>query len=189
MRAQARLSGSRPFHYSLSAVQQFGLGRRDHGRQQVARHPQADARDAALTDLVETIEARCQHSFIASILVLDGKALRHAAGPHLPVPYKDAVNGLEIGPASGSCGTAAFCGHPIYVSDISTDPLWAPWSEIANMALEAGLRSCWSMPIMSGGKVLGTFAIYHREPRAPTPAERNLIAEAARSAAVLFGRN
>jgi GAF domain-containing protein len=43
------------------------------------------------------------------------------------------------------------------------------------------------MPIMSAGRVLGTFAIYHREPRAPTLAERSLIAEAARSAAVLFG--
>jgi GAF domain-containing protein len=160
----------------------------------MSRYVQANARDAAtrdaaLTDLVETIEARGQHSFIASVLVLEGKKLQHAGGSHLPVRYRDAVNGIEIGPASGSCGTAAFCGHPIYVSDISTDPLWAPWVEISNLALEAGLRSCWSMPIMSGGKVLGTFAIYHREPRAPTPAERNLIAEAARSAAVLFGRD
>jgi GAF domain-containing protein len=155
----------------------------------VSRHPQADARDAALLDLVETIEARGEHAFIASVLILEGKELQHAAGPHLPARYKDAINGIEIGPATGSCGTAAFCGHPIYVSDISTDPLWARWSDIVNMALEAGLRACWSMPIMSAGKVLGTFAIYHREPRAPTPAERNLIAEAARSAAVLFGGN
>ena len=88
----------------------------------------------------------------------------------------------------GSCGTAAFRGHPIYVSDISTDPLWAPYSNIAKMALEAGLRACWSVPIMSGGKVLGTFGLYHREPRVPTVAERDLIAQAARPAAVLFGR-
>jgi GAF domain-containing protein len=52
------------------------------------------------------------------------------------------------------------------------------------------LSACWSVPIMSGsGKVLGTFAVYHREPRAPTETERNLIAEATRSAAFLFGRS
>jgi GAF domain-containing protein len=154
----------------------------------VSHHPHA-ARDAALLDLVEAIEARGQHSFIASVLVLEGKGLHHVAGPNLPVSYQAAINGIEIGPAVGSCGTAAFCGHPIYVSDISTDPLWARYSDVVSMALEAGLRACWSMPIMSGGRVLGTFAIYHREPRAPTLAERSLIAEAARSAAALFGRS
>jgi GAF domain-containing protein len=155
----------------------------------VSQHPQADARAAAVLDLIETVEARGQRAFLASVLVLEGKTLQHLAAPHLPARYKEAVDGIEIGPASGSCGTAAFCGHPIYVSDISTDPLWARWPDIVNMALEAGLRACWSMPIMSAGRVLGTFAIYHREPRAPTLAERSLIAEAARSAAVLFGRN
>lgn len=153
----------------------------------MSQHPQADARAFALLDLIETVVARGQHSFLASVLVLEGKTLRHLAAPHLPARYKEAVDGIEIGPASGSCGTAAFCGHPIYVSDISTDPLWARWPDIVNLALEAGLRACWSMPIMSAGRVLGTFAIYHREPRAPTLAERSLIAEAARSAAVLFG--
>jgi GAF domain-containing protein len=149
-------------------------------------HPHA-VRDAALLGLVEATEARGQHSFIASVLVLEGKGLYHVAGPNLPARYKEAVDGIEIGPASGSCGTAAFCGHPIYVSDISTDPLWARYSDVVKMALEAGLRACWSMPIMSAGRVLGTFAIYHHEPRAPTLAERSLIAEAARSAAALLG--
>jgi GAF domain-containing protein len=144
------------------------------------------AREAALADLIETIEARGGHAFVASILVLDGKNLRDGAAPHLPVRYRAAVDGIEIGPNMGSCGTAAFCGHPIYVSDIANDPLWAPWTEIAGMALEAGLRACWSVPIMSGGRVLGTFAIYHRERRIPTAPERNLIAEAAVSAAALL---
>jgi GAF domain-containing protein len=144
------------------------------------------ARDTALNDLIETIEARGGHSFVASILILDGKNLRHGAAPNLPARYRDAIDGIEIGPVMGSCGTAAFCGHPIYVSDIAKDPLWAPWIEVANMAIEAGLRACWSVPIMSGSRVLGTFAIYHRERRLPTAAERDLIAEAVHSAAVLL---
>ena len=145
-------------------------------------------RDALLQDMVQIVEGRVGRAFVASVLVLEGQELQHAAAPGLPACYKEAVNGLLIGPHVGSCGTAAFRGHPIYVSDISTDPLWAPYSNIARMALEAGLRACWSVPIMSGGKVLGTFGLYHREPRVPTVAERDLIAQAARPAALLFGR-
>ena len=166
-----------------------GQGRADDERHNVSRQLPPDACHAALIDLVEAVEARGENSFVASILVLEGKELQHAAAPNLPARYKEAVDGIEIGAGAGSCGTAAFCGHAIYVSDIATDPLWAPWSEITNMALEAGLRACWSMPIMSGSKVLGTFAIYHREPRSPTVAERSLIGEAARSAAGLLDAN
>ena len=170
---------------SFTAGQEPG----DDERRNVSRQSPPDACRAALLDLVEAVESRGENSFVASILVLEGKELQHAAAPNLPARYKEAVNGIEIGAGAGSCGTAAFCGHAIYVSDIATDPLWAPWSEITNMALEAGLRACWSMPIMSSGKVLGTFAIYHREPRSPTVAERDLIGEAARSAAILIGAN
>jgi GAF domain-containing protein len=173
----------------LSGIFTAGQEPGDDERRNVSRQSPPDACHAALLDLVEAVESRGENSFVASILVLEGKELQHAAAPNLPARYKEAVNGIEIGAGAGSCGTAAFCGHAIYVSDIATDPLWAPWSEITNMALEAGLRACWSMPIMSSGKVLGTFAIYHREPRSPTVAERDLIGEAARSAAILIGAN
>jgi GAF domain-containing protein len=155
----------------------------------VSRHPHAEARDALLADLVHIVEGRGGHAFVASILALEGKALRHAAGPTLPARYRESVNGITIGPDIGSCGTAAFRGQPVYVSDVSTDPLWARWTGLASMVLETGLRACWSVPIMScTGEVLGTFAIYHREARVPTAAERDLIAEATRSAAFLFAR-
>jgi GAF domain-containing protein len=145
-------------------------------------------RDALLQDLVQIVEGRVGRTFVASILALEGQELRHAAAPGLPAYYQQAVDGVFIGPHVGSCGTAAFCRRPVYVADISTDPLWAPYSHLAKMALEVGLRACWSVPIVCGGKVLGTFGLYHREPRVPTAAERDLIAEATRPAAILFGR-
>jgi GAF domain-containing protein len=155
----------------------------------VSRHPQADARDALLKDLIHIIEGRGERAFIASVLALEHGELRHAAAPNLPASYNEAVNGLVIGPDRGSCGSAAFLGHPIYVSDIASDRRWAPFTGIMTLALEAGLRACWSVPIMTDGKVLGTFAIYHRESRGPTMAERNLLAEASQTAAFLFNRN
>jgi GAF domain-containing protein len=142
---------------------------------------------AKLTGIVLDAEAQGHGAFVASILMLNANHLYHLASPNLPAGYSRMIDGSEIGPVAGSCGTAAYCGHPIYVSDISTDPLWEPYPEISRLAVNAGLLACWSMPIFHG-KVIGTFAIYHREKRAPTLAERTLIREAATSAAGLVAQ-
>jgi GAF domain-containing protein len=84
------------------------------------------------------------------------------------------VDGLPIGPIMGSCGTAAFTGRPVIISDIATDPLWADHKQ---NALPFGLAACWSTPILSKhGGVLGTFAMYFREPMSPSPVHLDLIA-------------
>jgi PAS domain S-box-containing protein len=117
---------------------------------------------------------------LCTILLLepDGHHLRHGAGPSLPDLYNQAIDHLEIGPCVGSCGTAAFRKEPVIVSDIATDPLW----EIPrDFILSFGLRACWSMPIMNdAGVVLGTIAMYYREPRAPTGRDFGLLEPASR---------
>ena len=95
-----------------------------------------------------------------SVLLLDadGKHLRHGAAPSLPEAYCQAIDGLTIGPAVGSCGTAAYRDEAVFVADIAHDPLWAEFKELA---LEHGLAACWSSPIRSAsGKLLGTLAVY-----------------------------
>jgi PAS domain S-box-containing protein len=112
---------------------------------------------------------------LSSVLLLDPNAgcLRHGAAPSLPAAYIEAIDGTAIGPAVGSCGTAAYRAEAVVVSDIATDPLWA---DFRDLALAHGLRACRSTPILSSeGSVLGTFAIYYREPRAYTPYERNIV--------------
>jgi PAS domain S-box-containing protein len=50
--------------------------------------------------------------------------------------------------------------------------LWEDYRELAKLS---GLRACWSTPIFSGaGKVLGSFAMYYRQPQAPTGSEARL---------------
>jgi PAS domain S-box-containing protein len=127
-----------------------------------------------LRELVRAVEEQSA-GLLCSVLVLDkdGCTLRTGAAPSLPESYNRAVDGLVIGPDVGSCGTAAFLGKPVIVADIATDPKWAAGRELA---LKHGLRACWSTPILSKpGKVIGTFAVYYREPRVPTPAELGLI--------------
>ncbi len=92
---------------------------------------------------------------------------------------------MEIGPVAGSCGTAAFYNKQIIVSDIETDPLW----ENFQVAIEHGLRACWSTPIRSSsGKVLGTFANYYRQPKSPSHEQLQIIDRIAQILGVLIDR-
>jgi PAS domain S-box-containing protein len=125
---------------------------------------------------------------LASILLMDpnGKQLRHGAAPHLPKTYTEAIDGAFIGPAVGSCGTAAYRAEQVIVSDIAVDPLWAAFRDLA---LRHSLRACWSTPIFSSeGKVIGTFAMYYREPRTPTPREQETIKHITHLAGVAIQR-
>ena len=136
---------------------------------------------ASLRDVLEGLmyglEKQAPPGFY-SVLVLDedGIHLRHGAAPSLPEAYNRLVDGIAIGPAVGSCGTAAYADRQIIVSDIASDPRWAEYREVA---LGFGLRACWSTPIRGSlGKMLGTFAVYYQEPRKPLPSELDLIARA-----------
>jgi PAS domain S-box-containing protein len=138
--------------------------------------------------LVRDVERQAEPA-IGSILLLsaDGTRLHHGAAPNLPDEYNRAIDGAGIGPAEGSCGTAATRREIVVVTDIETDPLWTNYKDVAR---RAGLRACWSSPIMSaGGRVLGTFALYYREPRAPTEAERDLIARVSHVAGIAIERH
>lgn len=104
-----------------------------------------------------------------SILVVDpeNKRLRGGAAPTLPQEYAKGVDGLMIGECCGSCGTAAYRGDSVFVTDIATDPLWA---DFRDFALSYNIRACWSSPFaLQTGEVLGTFAISHKFPCHPTP--------------------
>src|SRR5207247_995552 len=104
----------------------------------------------------------------------------------LPEEYSRAVDGIEIGPAMSSCGTAVWRREVVIASEVRTDPLWVNGRDVA---LAFGLLSCWSHPIFSGdGRVLGTFAMYYREPRVPTPAEEQIIESAAHLARIAIER-
>ena len=112
---------------------------------------------------------------LASILLMDasGKQLRHGGAPNLPKAYTEGIDGIFIGNSVGSCGTAAYRAEQVIVSDIATDPLWA---DFRDLALAHSLRACWSTPIFSSeGKVIGTVAMYYREPRSPSPREQDTI--------------
>ena len=136
------------------------------------------ATGAPLKEVLDTLTAgieRMSPDCLCSILLLDedGRRLREGAGGSLPKEYMRIVDGLEIGPDVGSCGSAAFRNETIIVEDIASDYRWAAAKELP---MGFGLRSCWSVPIRDANKrVLGTFAMYHRKPAYPEPADLAVV--------------
>jgi diguanylate cyclase (GGDEF)-like protein/PAS domain S-box-containing protein len=135
-----------------------------------------------LLELAALVEAQ-RPEMIASVLLLRGDRLYPGAAPRLPEALSAAIaDGIEPGPAAGSCGTAAYRGQMVISPDIEQDPLWKDYVPVM---LAAGLRASWSVPIFSAAReVLGTFALYYREPRRPTADDITLLQVASGLAAV-----
>lgn len=139
------------------------------------------------SSLILLIEAHVP-DVTGSILMLapDGRHIVNGAAPNLDPAFCQLIEGAEIGPATGSCGTAMWRGEPVIVSDIATDPLWANFKALV---LPYGFRACWSSPIRSyQGKVLGSFALYSRTPGEPSAECTKLVGMATHIAGIAIER-
>jgi len=150
---------------------------------------------AAGGSLATTLDALCRlaedvdRSSLTSILLLDrkGKQLHHGAGPSLPQKYVAALDRRPVGLGFGPCGAAAHLGEQVISADIAADERWA--DEYRALALAHGLRACWSTPIKSSEeRVLGTFAIYSKEPGSPTPEQESRIEQLTHLASIAIER-
>ncbi len=125
----------------------------------------------ALTAAIERMASGC----FCTVLLLDeeGKRLLEGSGGGLPPAYMQAVNGLEIGPEVGACGSAAFSNETTIIEDIANDHRFGA---AKGFVMSFGLRACWSVPIRdSNQKVLGTFAMYHKQPAAPRDRDLRVV--------------
>jgi len=140
-----------------------------------------------LAELVRLVEEMAPGG-LASILLMDetGTRIQHCTARSLPDEYNQAIHGQTIGAQAGSCGTAAFRRKPVFVTDIETDPLWERYRDLAR---SFGLRACWSVPILAtDGHVLGTAAVYYRQPRTADPTVVELVSRVAHVAAIAIER-
>ena len=137
--------------------------------------------------LLQVVENQAPE-LLGSILLLDrdGIHVRHGAAPRLSERFTRAIDGNSIAEHAGSCGAAAYRREAVIVADIATDPLWENYRALA--AAE-GVRACWSTPIFDARRdVLGTFALYFREPGRPTNDHLALVDMVTHTAAIAISR-
>jgi len=144
------------------------------------------------TSLIEIFEAvihtteKQRHGVRATILYVHENTLQYGAAPSMPDAYNQLIDGVVIGPHSGSCGTAAYRKERVIVEDVAIDPLWAGFHELGE---KYGFRACWSEPIFdSRGDVVATFALYHEKPCVPDVYEINLIDSMSRLVSIAIER-
>jgi PAS domain S-box-containing protein len=187
-----RDSGGRPLRF-LGTHQDIGARKSAEARERaragvLTKIVGGASIDQVLTAVVAAVEAE-NPEMLCSILRLDAARRRFVSpiGPRLPGAFHRAVDGLEIGPDIGSCGAAAFAGERVVAVDLHTDARWLQFRALVDLA---DVRSCWSQPVLSNhGEVLGTFAIYHRTPHAPSDADIETITSAANLVAIAIERS
>ncbi|MEJ2631593.1 MAG: GAF domain-containing protein [Acidihalobacter sp.] len=180
--------------YLVVLIEDITLRKQAEVRDRMRRRAlEAVARGAELqnvmNEVIHSVEAT-DSAMVCSILVLDEERrhLKTGAAPSLPAYYNEGVNGLEIGPGVGSCGTAAYTGERTVAEEIATHPFWPESFRV--LAARAGLAASWSEPIRSAaGLVLGTFAIYYRHPAKPDAQQIALIEDAANLVGIALERH
>lgn len=129
--------------------------------------------ETVINKVVTNIESLIPESLCTVLSLTEDNTVRHIAGNLIDHNYIQAIDGLEIGPATGSCGTAMYTGKSVFVKDIETDPLWKSFLPFVQ---PYGFKSCWSIPVKKRtGKVMASFAVYFKTNRSPRKEEISLL--------------
>ena len=151
------------------------------------------AKGSSLESILETlcrVVEQTASGSRCSVLLIDpsGSNIEQAVAPSLPSSYNARFSGTPVDHEGGPCTEAARRKTPVIVSDVAADTQWDTYGW-RTAALTHGLKACWSTTILaSNGLVLGTFAIYWREPRSPTAHDQKIIEQMTHLAAVAIER-
>lgn len=142
-----------------------------------------------LSALCLLAEAAANGTYCSVVLVdRTGTHLESGAAPSLPSSFIDSIIGRPVNADSGPCAQAAYLNEQVIAVDLDREMRWQAYSWCP-MAIAHGLRACWSTPILSStGAVLGAFANYFIEPRAPTAEQQALIAQFTHIASIAIER-
>ena len=142
---------------------------------------------AALSSITEVVE-RVLPDALCCIRMYDpvGRTLHHVVGQSLPREYVALMDNYPAEIRFGSCAAAVSLQRQIIVPDITKDALWEYRHEAAS---RAGLKACWSTPIMGAdGKILGTFATYLKRTGMPSRRDLELVGRMAQLAKIAIER-
>lgn len=151
----------------------------------IARHAPLDETLAAISRMIE----RQLPGALCSLMLYDPErgTLSLAGGFSFSGRFRQAMQGIRVGPGVGTCGSAAYERRMVATADILADRSWQGYQQLAR---SEGVRACWSMPVIArSGDLLGTFATYYRRPGEPTGHEQAQIQRAAGLVALAVERD
>ncbi len=139
-----------------------------------------------LNEIARTVDALSDGASSTIILVdRENGQLHCAAAPNLPAAFVKAIANLPLAATSGSGGAAIHRNERV-ISDIASDP---NWEALREKAISAGLRACWSAPIMSSrNQALGALDVYFHQPRTLRPDDIQLVSRAVHLARIAIER-
>ena len=156
---------------------------RDAFRSAVNGAPLAETLQILIHTAIQHIASNGRCAFY--VANAEGTGLRHVVG--MPEAYARHVDGFKVGADSLACGLAVATGKAVITPDVLLEPRWTPWLWLAR---EFDYRGSWSFPIeTSAGKLVGTFAMYFREPRNPSARDLQLAAILTDTASIIISRN
>ncbi len=131
--------------------------------------------DEVLKVAIGTV-SRALGARFGSIMLLnaDRTLLDYAATYNLTAEYIERVRRTAPVHADPSTppGRALATRQPYAIADVSTDPLFAPWKEVA---LQEGYQSAICMPLIAAGEPVGTLHLCLPEPHSFWPSEIRLL--------------
>lgn len=143
--------------------------------------------DVTVERLCHEIELLLPGIACSVLRVMDNGTIDPLAAPSLPENFSGLIKGLMIGPNVGSCGSAAYLGEAVIVTDIEQDTRWTAFKE---HVLPFGFKACWSVPIFNAeGVVFGTFALYFKQKRMPRAREKQLVSASIHLCAIALERH
>jgi len=137
--------------------------------------------DAALNLITEAAVLAADDASGAGVSLIEPDGYRSStASTNDLVAQADALQ-YEMG--QGPCLTAWAAGRPVIVEDVRLDSRWPEWGAAA---FDLGLRSCISVPLVSGGLAFGAIKIYWENPQLASPRLVRLLETLAAQAAIFL---
>ncbi len=145
----------------------------------VAKEELGDVLDEVCLLFEETVEgSKCSIMLHEQVT----HQLRMGAAPSLDEDFKRAMEVVSVGPQSASCGAAVHHGKTVVAEDVASNRIWRDYRE---QAAEAGLRSCWSIPLRKAQpdprgerRIVGTVDFYFEDVRQYTASQLEILTAA-----------
>ncbi len=164
-------------------AEQLAAGEKDILEKIASNGPLSEVLDI-VAQTVEQVTGRAR----CAILLIDNDREHLAVGsaPNLPDKLIDAMDSLPVAALTAAPAPSKTLVETVIEADMGTDPLWATHRELA---ISLGLGSSWSTPIRSSvGDLVGVFAVFYRESRAPVQRSFELFDRMTRLAGIAIER-